>query len=466
MAGSRLLACPFYLSDLREHARCREFTLRRLRDIRQHIQRRHLAHCSQAQIDALKESKNRNKTLEEQYTAMWKILFPGKDQPLINLFTDDAADIAASTGALPLSPHQDAHSTSPTQTRSVLLPLLNHNQLQAAPEAPWHLPADPPRLSMGPLSIDGVGNEVPVEAPELCQPLQPPEVSGRASSPKITVKANKRKAASRSHSPPPINRLPHKRKAAGTAQATSADAKRPFACPYYLGDPISFGDCRKNTLRRIVDVRQHLMRKHKAPIHCPRCGEVFVRDSERQRHFTREKLCDVGDYDLPPGVTPDQMEYIRRCGEAPITGSVEERRWYKIWDILFPDSVRPESPYYSGSEFLDRLDAELSTFLGSSLFERSEYGSAGKSILEAFRSHVAGREGHNHQIHLPDTKSVTKYAELFAPQYCEPLPGFDSGVVMEPSVDVDADSPFAKFLWEFETVNWPSRDDVFGAGGP
>jgi hypothetical protein len=122
------LACPFYRFDPRSHRDCRTFTLRRVKDIKQHIQRKHtilpdsefycdlcldlvdaephhemVAHTHQQgphhtlcplkhsnplqgvitseQKEKLKNYLGRGKAIHEQWYDMWDILFPGHRQP-------------------------------------------------------------------------------------------------------------------------------------------------------------------------------------------------------------------------------------------------------------------------------------------------------------------------------------------------------------------------------------------------
>lgn len=112
-----MLACPFWKLDGNRHFGCLKFELRRPKDMKQHISRKHLspefycARCwhtfpdrgkqdehartafcaiqpkptfqgiSDEQKDLLRRSGNRGATPEQQWYDVWDILFPGKQRP-------------------------------------------------------------------------------------------------------------------------------------------------------------------------------------------------------------------------------------------------------------------------------------------------------------------------------------------------------------------------------------------------
>ncbi|KAK4445453.1 hypothetical protein QBC34DRAFT_441675 [Podospora aff. communis PSN243] len=120
------LACPFYRFDPHIHHNCQTFTLRRVKDIKQHIQRKHTAESGDAEFccelclsifnpeerqhgtnnlpnqdeshppwhahlhqrvitseqeEKLKNYLGRGKPIQEQWYDMWDILFPGWHRP-------------------------------------------------------------------------------------------------------------------------------------------------------------------------------------------------------------------------------------------------------------------------------------------------------------------------------------------------------------------------------------------------
>ena len=126
---SPLLACPFYKQDPQRHRECKRYVLRRVKDIKQHIQRRHRRpqfycdHCyaifatpndkmqhdrgvylpcapgtrwppegiSDEQRLNLKQYMSRGKPVQQQWRDMWAIVFPGKQQPT-SVYLDSARE--------------------------------------------------------------------------------------------------------------------------------------------------------------------------------------------------------------------------------------------------------------------------------------------------------------------------------------------------------------------------------------
>lgn len=125
-----------------------------------------------------------------------------------------------------------------------------------------------------------------------------------------------------------------------------------YACPFYLAYPDRFLKCRGLRIRRASDMRVHLRdtEHHQQPTHCARCGDIFrgkTKYQERDIHLRTERCLNKDFYYI--GLTLDQMLALRgRCELADVQGvwTDEERRWFRIWDIVFPERARPSSPYY------------------------------------------------------------------------------------------------------------------------
>lgn len=86
----RMLACPYRKLDPHRHRDCLKYTLHRIKDVKQHIDRRHSCEVGQKQClegvtdeqrRKLNKTSSRNKSLELQWFNMWDILFPGKKRP-------------------------------------------------------------------------------------------------------------------------------------------------------------------------------------------------------------------------------------------------------------------------------------------------------------------------------------------------------------------------------------------------
>ncbi|KAH7137474.1 hypothetical protein B0J13DRAFT_78294 [Dactylonectria estremocensis] len=124
-------------------------------------------------------------------------------------------------------------------------------------------------------------------------------------------------------------------------------AKRHLACPFFKYDAIQHWKCATYQARHIADVRQHLRRSHpQQPLHCPICKITFTDitnpDLQRQRDaHVRARSCRQNNTVIS-GIIPDQAERIHAT--QPRYLSIEEN-WFKIWDILFPNANRPDSPY-------------------------------------------------------------------------------------------------------------------------
>lgn len=131
-------------------------------------------------------------------------------------------------------------------------------------------------------------------------------------------------------------------------------------------------DCLKYRLKSSSYVLQHIDRKHpKQPIHCAICGECFESTDERDAH-TRDVACKRTEF-CYPGLTADQSHQLHlsrnRLNEA--------ERWYAMYDVIFPSSIRrPTSPYVGtyDEELLDVLRRARGWFTGSEQFpERYQF---------------------------------------------------------------------------------------------
>ncbi|KAI0095675.1 hypothetical protein F4776DRAFT_677395 [Hypoxylon sp. NC0597] len=118
--------------------------------------------------------------------------------------------------------------------------------------------------------------------------------------------------------------------------------KKWFACLWYQKDPWKYRDCAKYELRRIKDVKQHAGRKHMKPdIYCPVCFELFKKANERDEHI-QKKSCDSKPDPEFDGITEQQRKELNQKANR---GKNEAEQWYYMWDTIFPNAVRPPSPY-------------------------------------------------------------------------------------------------------------------------
>ena len=118
---------------------------------------------------------------------------------------------------------------------------------------------------------------------------------------------------------------------------------RLLACPCYKYNPIRYLYClHTNHLTETSYVVSHLLRcaMHPAqPIHCPTCGEVFETQDAADQHIVL-RSCDRREFHHE-GLKADQRNALRQIPKN--LNQVE--RWFRIWDIVYPNSPRPASPY-------------------------------------------------------------------------------------------------------------------------
>ncbi|KAJ0109776.1 HET and ankyrin domain protein [Diaporthe amygdali] len=126
-----------------------------------------------------------------------------------------------------------------------------------------------------------------------------------------------------------------------TKRRRTDERKISFACPYSKKDPMRHRDCYKYTLTRIRDVKQHLTRCHRRPLYCPRCFEIFETEDSRDDHII---ACGIASPSTtrPDGITEAQRQQLSKKSTP---NSPFEDQWFAIWNILFPGSPPPKSPY-------------------------------------------------------------------------------------------------------------------------
>lgn len=146
-----------------------------------------------------------------------------------------------------------------------------------------------------------------------------------------------------------------------------------LACPFAKKDPVTYQSCYKYRLKRIQDVKQHLGRRHKLPIYCPRCMDTFKEESQRDEHI-RQSGCPLQDPIAFEGVTRAQRQLLSQR----VSGKMSlEAQWFTIFEILFPGHhPRPNSAY---------INAELSVDLESFRDFMDIHGPG--IMLETQRSH-------------------------------------------------------------------------------
>ncbi|KAI7778910.1 hypothetical protein LA080_001516 [Diaporthe eres] len=148
----------------------------------------------------------------------------------------------------------------------------------------------------------------------------------------------------------------------------AGQSSSPFACPFYLYDRHEWHNCLRNyTLNRIVDVRLHLQRAHSLAPQCPDCGEEFKEDSaesdsaeDRFNTHVQLRTCQPLPSPPPPrhGLIRDQFEAVRAIAtrrNGRRAADPAAAKWFEIWDIIFPTTPRPISPYINENPDVQRI---------------------------------------------------------------------------------------------------------------
>ncbi len=170
---------------------------------------------------------------------------------------------------------------------------------------------------------------------------QNPGLTGLPSATSSSFKGN-----SKRDRPDDPGRGDDKKRRGGITKSGYGQISKRFACPFFKRNPIRFWNC--TTFRNPADVRQHLARTaHQEPLHCPICNLEFVEDSsslspdDQYEEHVRQQTCQENP-DPPGWITPAQLREIAiRAGE----GDTPPKKWYIIWEIVFPDTPHPDSPF-------------------------------------------------------------------------------------------------------------------------
>ncbi|KAI3331763.1 hypothetical protein HD806DRAFT_478222 [Xylariaceae sp. AK1471] len=131
--GERLLACPFHKKDPQRHQECGKYTLRRIKDVKQHIYRLHCKpelYCSRCfqnfkganerdqhirgggctlkevpnldgiisehQRKELKDCSSRGTSKQQQWMELWEVIFPGGRPPRSPFIDNGQAELLSS----------------------------------------------------------------------------------------------------------------------------------------------------------------------------------------------------------------------------------------------------------------------------------------------------------------------------------------------------------------------------------
>ncbi len=93
---------------------------------------------------------------------------------------------------------------------------------------------------------------------------------------------------------------------------------------------------------KISHVKQHVYRSHKH-LYCPVCSATFSNERERDEHI-RQRSCPERPRTECEGITAEQEERIREPPPRHLK-LTEEKQWFYVFGIIFPDQPLPSSPY-------------------------------------------------------------------------------------------------------------------------
>ncbi|KAI0122473.1 hypothetical protein F4814DRAFT_210457 [Daldinia grandis] len=114
-----------------------------------------------------------------------------------------------------------------------------------------------------------------------------------------------------------------------------------LACPYAKKDPVHYRDCYRYFLARVRDVKQHVTRCHRKPIHCPICNDTFKDEDERDLHIGL-RSCTPRPSVIMEGISEKQK---RELSQRVSSKMPEEQQWFAVFDIIFSPHPRPRTPY-------------------------------------------------------------------------------------------------------------------------
>ncbi|KAH7026645.1 uncharacterized protein B0I36DRAFT_352478 [Microdochium trichocladiopsis] len=179
------------------------------------------------------------------------------------------------------------------------------------------------------------------------------------------------------------------------------ETARNFACPFYRMDYTKHHKCLSLTLRRIRDVKQHLVRRHLQPLFCFTCGQAFATQDLQAAHIVERTCNRPSNFRPPEGVTKDQRDQLSSKVKTSISAS---EQWFSVWDIIFPTKPRPASPYINEA-FVEPI-AEFRRFWdkrGQSIIQErmsEEEGrmrvfafNYGRELMTMFTEQLSAREG-------------------------------------------------------------------------
>ncbi|KAK0736170.1 hypothetical protein B0T21DRAFT_411364 [Apiosordaria backusii] len=127
-----------------------------------------------------------------------------------------------------------------------------------------------------------------------------------------------------------------------------------LACPFWKQDSRLWRECFRYKLKRIRDLKQHLRRNHGKVCYCVRCGEEFENPGDLDLHYNQDVPCAKAAFQVKWLSEPQKKELRENRANPKLS---VEKQWYEIWDIVFPEAPKPDSPYLDAS-----ISEDLSSF--------------------------------------------------------------------------------------------------------
>ncbi|KAI0460075.1 hypothetical protein F5B21DRAFT_453141 [Xylaria acuta] len=114
-----------------------------------------------------------------------------------------------------------------------------------------------------------------------------------------------------------------------------------FACPFWKINSIKYQACFQLKLLTSSRVKQHLNRNHIPRFYCQVCYLLFTDDKMQESHVI-QRACNRELGARLDGILPEQQYQLSRKPKSALT---EKEKWFRIWEILFPEEKPPLSPY-------------------------------------------------------------------------------------------------------------------------
>ncbi|KAI1502088.1 hypothetical protein F5X99DRAFT_172448 [Biscogniauxia marginata] len=109
-----------------------------------------------------------------------------------------------------------------------------------------------------------------------------------------------------------------------------------------------YKSCAGPGFQELNHYKRHLQRVHLCH-QCDRCGQIFDMPGELQTHLSRDLRCERLQFEPEGSISQSTWDHVEKVftkrGKKQ-TGVSDKDRWFHSWDLLFPETPRPISPYY------------------------------------------------------------------------------------------------------------------------